>query len=105
MKIFVAYGYNPRDEWVPNLVFPIIRAFGAEVVTGERTYSGTIPDVIQNRVRASDALIGFLTRRRSPASWGSFQEQLPHGFSRSPRRSFPPGRRICRPGTSRPPTR
>ena len=32
MKIFVGYGYNDRDRWVEQFVFPIIEAFGSEVV-------------------------------------------------------------------------
>ncbi len=63
MKIFVAYGYNPRDQWIPQLVFPIIKAFGAEVVTGEQTWGGTISSELQTRIASSDALIGFTTRR------------------------------------------
>ena len=35
VKIFVAFRYNDRDRWVVDLVFPIIRAFSDDVVTGE----------------------------------------------------------------------
>lgn len=63
MKIFVAYGYNERDKWIKELVFPIIEAFGADVETGETTYDGAIPDSVRNKIRRSDALIAFTTRR------------------------------------------
>lgn len=63
MKIFVAYGYNERDEWIKEMVIPIIEAFGAEVETGEITYDGSIPESVKNKIRRSDALIAFTTRR------------------------------------------
>ena len=64
MKIFVAFGYNPRDSWIPDLIFPIIReGFGSTVLTGEQTYTGTIPAVVSTKIQESDALIAFATRR------------------------------------------
>ena len=63
MKIFVAYGYNERDQWVKDMVFPIIEAFGDEVVTGDQTYEGSIPENVKSSIERSDALIGFTTRR------------------------------------------
>ena len=63
MKIFVAYGYNDRDKWVKDLVFPLVEAFGSEVETGETTYDGSIPESVKKKIRLSDALIAFTTRR------------------------------------------
>ncbi|CAN5823391.1 hypothetical protein BH20ACI4_BH20ACI4_03550 [soil metagenome] len=63
MKIFVAYGYNDRDKWIKEMIFPIIRAFGADVETGEETYSGSISEVVKRKIQYSDALIAFTTRR------------------------------------------
>jgi hypothetical protein len=64
MKIFLAYGYNPRDQWIKDMVFPIIQSFGSEVVTGEETYEGpNIPENVLAKIRRSDALIGFTTKR------------------------------------------
>ena len=63
VKIFVAYGYNERDQWVKDMVFPIIEAFGSEVVTGNQKYEGSIPDNVKELIDRSDALIGFTTRR------------------------------------------
>jgi hypothetical protein len=62
-KIFVAYGYNPRDKWVEELVFPIIEAFGVEVVTGGEVWGGQIPPEVETRIRESFGLIAFATRR------------------------------------------
>lgn len=63
MKIFVAYGFNQRDSWIPRLVFPIIEAFGDEVVTGEDEQGEDITEETTNRIKSSDALIAFTTRR------------------------------------------
>lgn len=63
MKVFVGYGYNPRDEWVERLVLPLLRACGAEPVTGEEAYGGPIPPAVRRAIDQCDAIIGFTTRR------------------------------------------
>ena len=63
MKIFVAYGYNERDEWIKEMIFPLIKAFGSEVETGGETYEGDIPETVLKKIRRSDALMGFTTLR------------------------------------------
>jgi hypothetical protein len=63
MKIFVAYGYNDRDRWIPDLVFPIIRAFDDEVITGEELQGEQITDAVRRKIQQSDALIAFATIR------------------------------------------
>ena len=63
MKIFVAYGYNQRDRWIQELVFPIIRAFGDEPVTGEELQGEQITDAVIEKIKRCDALIAFATRR------------------------------------------
>jgi hypothetical protein len=63
MKIFVAFGYNERDQWIPNLVFPIIKAFGDEVVSGEDVQGEQITDAVGREIRQSNALMAFATRR------------------------------------------
>lgn len=63
MKIFVAYGYNDRDRWIPDLVFPVIEAFGDEVITGEELQGQRITPGVIERIQNSHALIGFTTRR------------------------------------------
>jgi hypothetical protein len=64
MKIFVAYGYNERDKWVPSLVFPIIKAFGDEVITGEELQGEQITDSVIKEIEQSDALMAFVTKRQ-----------------------------------------
>ena len=63
MKIFVAFGYNARDRWIPDMVFPIIRAFGDEVVSGEEIPGEQITDAVIREIRQSHALLAFTTRR------------------------------------------
>jgi hypothetical protein len=63
MKVFVAFGYNDRDKWIPEMVFPILEAFGIEVVTGEDLAGEVISEEVKNRIRNSDGLLAFLTRR------------------------------------------
>jgi len=63
MRIFVGFGYNDRDKWVKDLVFPIVEAFGAEVVTGEDLQGQVISGGVEARIRTCKALIGFATRR------------------------------------------
>jgi hypothetical protein len=63
MKVFVGFGYNDRDKWVPDLVFSIIRAFGDEVMTGEDQQGEQITDAVRLKIQQSTAFIGFATRR------------------------------------------
>jgi hypothetical protein len=69
MKIFLAFGYHPRDRWIPDFLTPIIEAFGDEVVTGGEVQGQVITDAIRREIRESDALIAFTTRR-DPAGEG-----------------------------------
>jgi hypothetical protein len=71
MKIFVAFGYNERDKWIPNLVFPIIKAFGDEVVSGEEVQGEQITNAVIREISQSNALMAFLTRRdkKSKNQW------------------------------------
>lgn len=66
MRVFLAYGYNNRDKWIHELVFPLVRAFDDEVVTGEEIYGNTLPDGVKDQLRSCQAIIAFLTRRTDP---------------------------------------
>jgi hypothetical protein len=68
MKVFVAFGYNERDKWIPEMVFPILEAFGIEVVTGGEIPGKKITTTVIDKINNSDALIGFLTRREKSGS-------------------------------------
>jgi hypothetical protein len=86
MKIFVAYGYNDRDRWVETLVFPIIRAFGDEVVTGEELQGEQITDAVRRKIQGSDALVAFVTRREEigPGRWTTHRwvtDELAHALA------------------------
>ena len=67
MRIFLGYGYNQRDRWIEDYVFPLVVAFGCEVVHGKSVYGGALHDEVTKAIRASDAVIGFTTRRESVA--------------------------------------
>lgn len=63
MRIFVAFGYNPRDSWIEQMVFPIVEAFGSEVLTGEEMQGEQLSQGVLERINNSDALVAFTTRR------------------------------------------
>jgi hypothetical protein len=73
LKIFVGFGYNDRDLWIPDLVFALIRAFGCEVVTGEDMQGEVLDAGVRQRIANSDALIAFLTRRRGSSGNGPYE--------------------------------
>lgn len=73
MKIFVSYGYNDRDNWIVDLVFPIIRAFNDEVVFCGEIHGDQITDVVKQKIKQSEALIGFVTRRGGPDESGKWR--------------------------------
>jgi hypothetical protein len=31
-RVFVGYGYNARDQWIEDQVFPILKALGLEIL-------------------------------------------------------------------------
>jgi hypothetical protein len=66
------YGYNERDRWVEKYVFPVVTAFGCEVVHGKAVYGGALPDEVKKAIRTADAMIGFTTRR-DPAGPDTFR--------------------------------
>lgn len=63
MNVFVAYGYNERDSWIEDLVFPLIKAFGNNVVTGEQMEGEVLSEGVRERIHVSDAMLAFATRR------------------------------------------
>ena len=73
IRVFIGYGYNPRDEWVETHVIPLVKAFGCNVMHGKAVYGGVLPHEILKLIQTSDALIGFTTRRDpDPANPGQF---------------------------------
>lgn len=74
MKLFVAFGYNDRDRWIEDLVVPLVHACGFDPVTGKAPYGQPLDDVLRQRIRTCDGVIGFLTQRSGPASAGAGNE-------------------------------
>jgi|SRR5580692_7492854 hypothetical protein len=63
MRIFVGFGYNDRDRWIEDQVFPILRGMGFNVVDGKDMHGQILQPVVQSRIEQSDAAIGFFTLR------------------------------------------
>ena len=63
MKIFVGYGYNPRDQWIEELAIPLIQTFDFSVVSGKGLESGVLRDEVTARIEGARAAVGFATRR------------------------------------------
>ena len=72
MRVFIGYGYNDRDRWIEQYVFPLVTAFGCEVAHGKVVYGGALSAEITKEIRLSDAMIGFTTRR-GPAEANGFR--------------------------------
>jgi hypothetical protein len=70
MRIFVGYGYNDRDKWIEEYVFPLLAAMRFDIAHGKVVYGGGISDEIIKVIRMSDAMIGFTTRRGDPEDGG-----------------------------------
>jgi hypothetical protein len=48
MRLFIGYGYNDRDKWIEELVFPLAEALGCEVVRGKVMYGETLAPADQD---------------------------------------------------------
>ena len=68
MKVFVGYGYNDRDEWIEEMIVPIIKAFGDEVLHGKVMPGQVLADGVRETIRRADVVLGFATRRIDPAT-------------------------------------
>ena len=63
MKVFVGYGYNDRDTWIEDWVFPLIRSFDFEIESGKGLEGLGLSEEVRARIGKSRAVIGFTTRR------------------------------------------
>lgn len=68
MKIFVGFGYNPRDAWIKEIVFPVMESFDAEIVSGEELHGLVLADGVKRNINESDALLAFFTPREEKAN-------------------------------------
>ena len=62
MKVFVAYGFTKENQWIKELVYPLVESFGAEVIHGENVQGEIVSNAVITSIRESDALIGILTK-------------------------------------------
>jgi hypothetical protein len=63
MRVFVGFGYNDRDHWIEEQVFPILRGMAFTVVHGKDMHGEILQPEVQSRIEQSDATIGFFTIR------------------------------------------
>jgi hypothetical protein len=63
VRIFVAYSYRSSDEWIEDLVVPLIRAFGDIPITGKEIFGQNLDDGVRQQIAGCDGLIGFATQR------------------------------------------
>ena len=64
LRIFIGYGYNDRDRWIEDDIFPILKALNIEVLTGKDLYNEvSLQAGVEDRIRQSSGVIGFCTLR------------------------------------------
>lgn len=63
MRVFVGYGYNDRDKWIEDQVFPILRCLGFTIAHGKDMHGQELAPEVKRRLDQSDAAIGFFTIR------------------------------------------
>ena len=63
MLVFVGYGYNERDKWIEDRVFPILKCVGFTIVHGKDMHGLQLQPEVTRRLDQSDAAIGFFTIR------------------------------------------
>jgi hypothetical protein len=63
MKVFVGFGYNDRDQWIEEQIFPILKGMGFSVVDGKGMHGTTLQPGVKSRIEQSDAVVGFFTIR------------------------------------------
>ncbi len=72
MKVFVGFGYNQDDKWIKELIIPFLVELGCDVESGEEMQGEKLSDGVLSRIKASDACIGFLTKRGNPTPEGIY---------------------------------
>jgi len=75
MKIFVGFGYNERDSWIEEQVFPILECMDFNVVDGKDMHGELLQPGVKDRIDQSDAAVGFLTIR-DPDITGDFNSHI-----------------------------
>jgi hypothetical protein len=72
MRIFIAYGYNARDLWIEQFVFPLVTAFDSTVVHGKDIQGERLTEEIKKRISRCHGLVAFVTRRGSQPVEGKY---------------------------------
>jgi hypothetical protein len=62
MKIFIAYGFTPQNQWIKDLMYPLVEAHGFEIDNGENVQGESITPAVMDRIKKADGLIGILTK-------------------------------------------
>jgi hypothetical protein len=75
MRIFVGFGYNDRDQWIEDHVFPILRGMGFTVIDGKGIHGEVLQPEVKSRIEQSDAAIGFFTIREGQGE-GDFNSHI-----------------------------
>jgi hypothetical protein len=86
VRVFVGFGFNPRDAWIRQLVFPMITAFAMDAVDGMEAEGQIVTEAVRERIRLADAFIGFTTRRDpiDPQRWTTHRwvtDELSHALA------------------------
>lgn len=63
MRVFVGFGYNERDKWIEEQVFPVLRGIGFTVLDGKDLHGMVLQPEVQSRIEQSDVAVGFFTIR------------------------------------------
>lgn len=63
MRVFVGFGYNERDKWIEEQVFPVLQGMGFTVLNGKDMHGEMLSTQVQSRIDQSEAAVGFFTIR------------------------------------------
>jgi len=63
MRVFVGFGYNERDQWIEEQVFPVLQCMGFTVVHGKGLHGEVLQQGVKDQLDQSDAAVGFFTIR------------------------------------------
>lgn len=83
--IFLAFPFNPRDEWIRRCVPRLLNLYGCDVKTGEDYFAKDISNGVTNDIARSSLVVAFLTRTQKLADgrWAPSQWVLQEvGFAR-----------------------
>ena len=83
MKLFVAYHYSEEDQWIKQLVIPMLGALDIEINTGEDLQGEVIEGRVRTLIEEADALVAFVTHPWGDRSW--VRDELLYSLGRGKR--------------------